>query len=119
MAKKLAIFNNINLLRERYYKLSINKDSLIKAISEAEGAEQVYNSNAIEDNTLTLEETEKIILGIDLNRFISEQETFEAKNLARVVSCIDKKAKEQELNLDVILSIHKILLSNINNDIAG
>ena len=119
MGKKLAIFNNISLLREKYYKLSINKDSLIKAINEAEVAEQVYNSNAIEDNTLTLEETEKIILGIDLNRFISERESFEAKNLARVVSCIDKKAKEKELNIDIILTIHKMLLSNINNDIAG
>lgn len=119
MAKILNIFNKINSLRERYYKASIGKDALIKLIAETEVAEQVYNSNAIENSTLTLEETEKILLQIDLDRFISEREIFEAKNLARVVSYIDKRAKEQELNLEVILSLHKMLISNIRDDVAG
>ena len=119
MAKTLAVFNKINSLRERYYKVSTGKESLIKLINEAEVAEHVYNSNAIENSTLTLEETEKILLQIDLDRFISEREIFEAKNLARVVEYIDKRAKEQELNLDVILSLHKMLISNIRDDIAG
>ena len=44
---------------------------------------------------------------------------FEAKNLARVVSYIDKRAKEQELNLSVITFLHKMLISSIRNDIAG
>ncbi len=119
MAKVLHIFNTINRLRERYYTASIGKQSLIKLLSEAEIAEQVYNSNAIENSTLTLEETEKILLQIDLDRYITEREIFEAKNLARVVSYIDTKAKEQELTLDVILLLHKMLISNIRDDIAG
>ncbi len=119
MAKILNVFNKINALRERYYKAAIGKDALIKLIAETEIAEQVYNSNAIENSTLTLEETEKILLQIDLDRFITEREIFEAKNLARVVSYIDKRAKEQELNLDVILLLHKMLISNIRDDIAG
>ncbi len=119
MAKTPAVFSKINVLRERYYKASTGKDALIKLVSEAEVAEQVYNSNAIENSTLTLEETEKILLQIDLDRFISEREIFEAKNLARVVSYIDKRAKEQELTLDVMLSLHKMLMSNIRDDIAG
>src|SRR3989344_2254572 len=104
MAKVSAVFNKIGLLRERYYKASTGKEALIKLISEAEVADQVYNSNAIENSTLSLEETEKILLAIDLDRFISEREIFEAKNLARVVSYIHKRAKEQELTLDVMLS---------------
>ena len=40
-----------------------------------------------------MEETEKILLQIDLDRFISVREIFEAKNLARVVSYIEIKAK--------------------------
>ena len=119
MAKKLNIFNKISVLRERYYKALAGKDALIKLISESEVSEQVYNSNAIENSTLTLEETEKILLQIDLDRFISEREIFEAKNLARVVSYIDKRAKEQELTLDVVLSLHKMLISNIRDDVAG
>mgnify|MGYP001577377781 CR=1 FL=1 len=118
MAKTAAIFKKINLLRERYYKIS-GKDALIKIIGEAEIAEQVYNSNAIENSTLTLEETEKILLQIELDRFITEREIFEAKNLARVVSYVDKKSKEQELSLDIILTLHKMLISNIRDDIAG
>jgi len=119
MAKILNVFNKINSLRERYYKAVIGKDALIKLIAETEIAEQVYNSNAIENSTLTLEETEKILLQIDLDRYISEREIFEAKNLARVVEYKDKKAKEQELTLEVILSLHKMLISNIRDDIAG
>jgi len=119
MTKILNVYNKINSLRERYCKASIGKEALLKLISEAEVAEQVYNSNAIENSTLTLEETEKILLQIDLDRYISEREIFEAKNLARVVSYIDKKAKEQELTFEVILLLHKMLISNIRDDIAG
>ena len=119
MTKILNVFNKVSSLRERYYKASIGKAALIKLIAEAEVSEQVYNSNAIENSTLTLEETEKILLQIDLDRFISEREIFEAKNLARVVSYIDKRAKEQELSLEVILSLHKMLISNIRDDVAG
>ncbi len=119
MVKILNIFNKINSLRERYYNALTNKDALIKLIAETEVAEQVYNSNAIENSTLTLEETEKILLQIDLDRFITEREIFEAKNLARVVLYINEKAKEQELNIEVILSLHKMLISNIRDDVAG
>ncbi|MFH0791232.1 MAG: Fic family protein [Candidatus Omnitrophota bacterium] len=119
MAKILHIFNTINSLRKRYYIAAAGKQSLIKLLSEAEVAEQVYNSNAIENSTLTLEETEKILLQINLDRYITEREIFEAKNLARVVSYIDTRAKEQELTLDVILLLHKMLIANIRDDIAG
>ncbi|OGH84866.1 MAG: cell filamentation protein Fic [Candidatus Magasanikbacteria bacterium RIFOXYC12_FULL_33_11] len=117
---KTSIFSNkINALRARYYKTSLGKEALLQLLSEVEIPEQVYNSNAIENSTLTLEETEKLLLQIDLDRYISEREIFEAKNLARVVAYIDKKAKEQELNLDVILILHKILIANIRDDVAG
>lgn len=119
MTKVLSVFNKIHSLRARYYKASSGKEALIKIVSEAEIAEQVYNSNAIENSTLTLEETEKLLLQIDLDRFISEREIFEAKNLARVVSYIDKRAKEQELTLEVVLFLHKMLIANIHDDIAG
>lgn len=112
-------FSKIVALRQRYYNQSKGKQSLLDIISEIEVSEQVYNSNAIENSTLTLEETEKILLQIDLDRFISERELFEAKNLARVVEYINKRAREQLLTEDVILLVHKMLLSNIRDDVAG
>jgi len=119
MAKISNVFNKISSLRQRYYKASSGKSALVQLIGDAEVAEQVYNSNAIENSTLTLEETEKILLQIDLDRYISEREIFEAKNLSRVVAYIDKRAKEQELTLEVILTLHEMLISNIRDDIAG
>lgn len=119
MVKILSMQNRINILRERYYKALSGKESLVKIIAGTEVTEQVYNSNAIENSTLTLEETEKILMQIDLDRYISERELFEAKNLARVVEYIEERAKKQELNFDVILLLHKMLISNINDDIAG
>lgn len=119
MAKTISVFQKVSTLRERYYRALRGKKSLLELISETEVAEQVYNSNAIENSTLSLEETEKILLQIDLDRYINEREIFEAKNLARVVTYINKRAKEQELNLEVIQSLHKMLISNIRDDIAG
>ncbi len=119
MAKVPAVFGKIIALRERYYKASVGKDALIKLVSKAEVSDQVYNSNAIENSTLSLEETDKILLQIELDRYISEREIFEAKNLARVVTYIETKSKESELNFDIILSLHKMLISNIRDDIAG
>ena len=113
------ISNKISLLRQRYFEASVGKDALLQLISETEVAEQVYNSNAIENSTITLEETEKILLQIDLDRFITEREIFETKNLARVVTYIDKRSKEQELSLEVMLILHKMLISNIRDDVAG
>jgi Fic family protein len=119
MAKVSAVFNRIHMLRERYYQAATGKEALLALIGEAEVSEQVYNSNAIENSTLTLDETDKILRQIDLDRFISEREIFEAKNLARVVSLIDRKAREQELTLDVMCTLHKLLIANIRDDIAG
>jgi len=88
-------------------------------IDEAEVSEHVYNSNAIENSTLTLEETDKILLQVDLDRFISERELFEARNLARVVKYISETASREDLSLDLILLLHKMLISNIRDEIAG
>lgn len=119
MSNSLQLLKKINAYRERYYKNSAGKEALLQLILEAETTEQVYNSNAIENSTLTLEETEKILLQIELDRYITERELFEAKNLARVVDYIQKKSKEEELTLDRILLLHKLLLAHIRDDIAG
>lgn len=119
MSKVLSVYNKINKLRERYYSSAIGKEALLSIISEAEISEQVFNSNALENSTLTLEETERILLKIDLDRYVSEREIFEAKNLAKVFFQIKQRAKEEELSLDLILSLHKMLLTNIRDEVAG
>ena len=119
MANIHQVFKRIQNLQKRYYEARIGKESLLKILYESEVAEQVYNSNAIENSTLTLKETDKILRQIDLDRFISERELFEARNLARVVEYIDRKAKEAELSIEVMLLLHKMLIGNIQDEIAG
>jgi Fic family protein len=111
--------NKISELRARYHFASQGKQALIDLINESEISEHVYNSNAIENSTLTLDETEKILLQIELDRYISERELFEAKNLAAVIKYISGKALYEPLTLDVILLLHKMLLDNFDGKIAG
>jgi len=119
MKQNSRIIQQIKFLRERYLRLVTEKKALLDLINETEVAEQVYNSNAIENSTLTLEETEKILLQIDLDRYINERELFEAKNLSRVIKYINERATEKELTLDLVLLLHKMLISNIRDEVAG
>ena len=119
MANTFQVFRRIQDLQARTLKAGLGKESLLRLIYESEVTEQVYNSNAIENSTLSLEETDKILNRIDLDRFINERELFEAKNLARVVEYIAQKAGQEALTLDMMLLLHKMLISNIRDDIAG
>ena len=119
MAKTLSILQKVQSLKARYHQNAIHKESLIQLIAQSEVSEHVYNSNAIENSTLTLDETQKILLEIDLERYINQRELFEAKNLARVVGYINSVATQKEMDLEMILFLHKMLLTHINDDIAG
>ncbi|MBL4633723.1 MAG: Fic family protein [Kofleriaceae bacterium] len=119
MVKPLDIYKRIGSLRARFYEASSGKEALLQMIADVEIADEVFNSNAIENSTLTLEDTEKVLLQIELDRYISERELFEARNLARVVEYVDKNSSGQRLALDTMCLLHKLLLSNIRDDIAG
>lgn len=111
--------NKILSLQAEFLRLKIGKGSLLSMIDEAEVSEAVYNSNAIENSTLTLQETEKILLQLEVSRDVSLREVYEAKNLARVIEYIRNKALSEELNKDLILLLHRMLIANINDSIAG
>jgi Fic family protein len=113
------IKNKIRILKEEYDHLRIGKESLLKIIDEAEIAESVYNSNAIENSTLTLPETEKILLEMEVSHNLSLREVFEAKNLARVMEYIRAKSQGEELTQNLILLLHKMLIENIDQNISG
>ncbi len=106
-------------LKKEFDVLKQDKESLLRIISEAELPEMVYNSNAIENSTLTLPETEKILLELEVSRDVSVREIFEAKNLAKVFEYLWKKLPTIEINTEMILFLHKMLMTNINDDIAG
>ena len=119
MATTEPIKSRIQDLKRAYDTLRQGKESLLSMIDEVEVPESVYNSNAIENSTLTLEETERILLEQMLSRNVSVREVFEAKNLARVTEYKRTKAKDSELSKDLMLLLHQMLIGGINDAIAG
>ena len=119
MVIQQQIKDRLKELKESYNSLKVGKDGLLKLLEEAEVAESVYNSNAIENSTLTLAETERILLELEVARQVSSREIFEAKNLARVSEYIREKAKNTDANKEIILFLHKMLITAIRDEIAG
>ena len=119
MAISKDIKEKINTLKQEYDSLKKDKESLLDIVFESELPESVYNSNAIENSTLTISETEKILLDMEVSRNVSVREVFEAKNLARVFEYIRSKISAKNIDKEFILLLHKMLISNIDEGIAG
>lgn len=106
-------------LKKEFDQYKKGKSALLKLIDESEIPESVYNSNAIENSTLSLQETEHILLEMEVSRKVSLREVFEAKNLARVNEYLRKKQGEIYLTLDFLLFLHHMLITGISDEIAG
>lgn len=106
-------------LKKKFESLKKGKEALLTILEEVELAESVYNSNAIENSTLTLPDTERILLNLEVSKDYSLREVFEAKNLARVYEYIKAKKDSIVLNQDTILFIHGLLIGGINDSISG
>jgi Fic family protein len=119
MATTNSVKNYIQVLKAQYDQLCKGKDSLLKLIDESELPESVFNSNAIENSTLTLKETERILLEMKISRNVSVREVFEVKNLAWVMEYTKNKVIDTELSVELILLLHKMLMGNIKDAIAG
>ena len=119
MATDRRLRDRLQLLKREFDSLRPGREALLAHIDEVEVAESVYNSNAIENSTLTLEETERILFEQHLARDISVRELFEAKNLSRVMEHKRSRATIGELDRDLILNLHRMLLDGIYDGIAG
>jgi Fic family protein len=113
-----ATKDRIEALRLQYMGLIKGNEPLLKEIALAEIPEMVYNSNAIENSTLSLEDTEIILSGGILGRNVHVREVYEAKNLALLTETVIEKSRAS-LDLKLILGWHKTLLSYIDDKIAG
>ena len=110
--------DKIQALHLQYLNLSKGNESVLKEITLAEIPELVYNSNAIENSTLSLEDTEKILAGGSLARKVNVRGVYEVKNLAKLTESLLEKNKSR-INIKLILSLHKTLLTNIDGNISG
>lgn len=113
------IKKKIEKLKKEYDSLKLGKESLLTIINESEIPESVYNSNAIENSTLTLKETEKILMELEVSRNVSLREIFEAKNLGRIMDFLRESTQKQSMSKEFLLLLHKMLIENIDEDISG
>jgi Fic family protein len=110
--------DKIQILHHQYLNLAKGNESVLREITLTEIPELVYNSNAIENSTLSLEDTEKILAGGSITRKVNVREVYEAKNLAKLTESLLEKSTSL-LHIKLILSLHKTLLTNIDDNIAG
>ena len=103
------IKSRIDKLFSFYKDLEKKHKKALQEISISEVPEMVYNSNAIENSTLTLEETTDIIFFDKIKKDHDVHEIYEAKNLVKVIETLQNKSKEK-LSVMMILKLHKTLL---------
>lgn len=107
----------IGALWAQYRELAARHPDALVEIALAELPESVHQSNAIENSTLTLEDTERIIAGGMPSASHDLREVFEASNLARVTGNLLRSA--EPLTADLALRWHRELLTGIRDDAAG
>ena len=110
--------DKVELLHRQYTWLAKGKERALCEIAMSELPDMVYNSNAIENSTLTLRDTEAIIIHDKIVKDHEIREIYEAKNLARVTTELMKNPNER-MSVGLILSLHLLLMSGIRDDIAG
>ncbi len=119
MSLSLQTISHLEELNNECILISRRKNSLLPLIYEAELPENVYNSNAIAESPLSLEETEKILVDMEIPRRRDLRAVYAVTNLAQVLLFIRNKSSEVKLTHDTLRMLHSMLLGSINFDIAG
>lgn len=104
-------------LAEQYRALQKSHAQALHEIAMAEVPEMVYNSNAIENSTLSLKDTEDILMHDKITRDHNIREVYEAKNLASVMVRLEKDP--EPLSVKSTLELHRLLLTHIQDEVAG
>ena len=94
---------------------------VIENINKELQGERVYNSNAIEGNTLTLRETVSVLQSggiVDVGR---KREAAEAVNLGRAIGIVQEMVNDRDSWTDQkrFAAVHKVLLTDVMDDAAG
>lgn len=92
----------------------------LKSIKESMTIEWTYNSNSIEGNTLTLQETKMVIEEGFTIKGKSLREHFEAVNHQEAIEFVESLVSDSYiLNEKDILNVHNLVLNKIEKDFAG
>lgn len=101
------LYGQIEVLRlPKQLQLNLERNNLVQSS---------YVSNSIEGNPLSLPEVTNLLLG---DRVPVNRDEKEVHNYFEILRELPGQV-ERELNLDVMVEIHKRLMSGVNNEIAG
>lgn len=115
-----AILQECDRLKARLSEMRPLPAAALKKIEDALSIEYTYESNRIEGNTLTLQETELVVNeGVTISGK-SMREHLEAINHAEAVGYIrDFAKKDIEIKESTIREIHSLVLHGIDRENAG
>jgi len=115
-----TILERIEIKKKQLAKLRRLPQAVLKRLQSQLAIEWTYNSNAIEGNTLTLQETRLVLeQGITI-KGKNLREHFEAKNHEKAIYFVEELARPKyNLNEKDIFNIHSLVLENIESEFAG
>ncbi len=116
------LLNNIDEVARQVNEYRPLPDDVVRRILDDLESERVYNSNAIEGNTLDLRETKEVLqAGIGRVESKRETEAMEARNLGEAVKLVSDWVASGvgEHTLDNLLKLHHLVLKEINDNQAG
>ena len=115
-----VMLKEVDVLKEQLSSLRPLPETALKKIQDAFDIEYTYESNRIEGNTLTLQETALVVNeGVTISGK-SMREHLEAINHAEAISYIKDVAKQDiEISERTIKEIHALILHGIDRENAG
>ncbi|WP_294476839.1 Fic family protein [uncultured Bacteroides sp.] len=115
-----VMLKEVDVLKEQLSSLRPLPEEALKKIQDAFDIEYTYESNRIEGNTLTLQETALVVNeGVTISGK-SMREHLEAINHAEAISYIKDIAKQDiEISERTIKEIHALILHGIDRENAG
>lgn len=114
------LLNEVDVLKEQLSSLRPLPEEALKKIQDALDIEYTYESNRIEGNTLTLQETALVVNeGVTISGK-SMREHLEAINHTEAINYIKDIAKQDiEISERTIKEIHALILHGIDRENAG
>lgn len=114
------ILDRIFQKKKKLEKLRPLPQAVLSRLQSELVIEWTYNSNAIEGNTLSLQETRMVLeQGVTI-KGKNLREHFEVKNHEKAILYVESLAKPKyKLKEDDLLRIHELVLENIESEFAG
>jgi Fic family protein len=114
------LFQRIQAKKKKLDKLRPLPSTILEKLRHDLALEWTYNSNAIEGNTLTLQETRLVLEEGMTIKGKSLREHFEAKNHEKAIAHLESLIQEKsEITEDHILQLHRLVLDRIEEDFVG